>query len=211
MSGSASTKFQDHYAILNVDPKSDSESIQAAYTKLAERYSPDNFDTGDPEKFDQINLAFEVLSDPTLRKGFDQLKGVNQNDGPSKFSGEAFFDALKQATELRAAVLCILYDRRRTQPFKPSISIRHLEHMLKVTTEELNFALWYLKQRSLVVNDDKSSLQITVDGMDYLEKNQPSAKAVLSFMKDDAVTEKAADAPAVREPVLSVLNRVLAR
>jgi|SRR5579883_2691543 len=215
MSGSVSTKFQDHYAILGVDPKSDSDTIQAAYVKLCATYGPQNYETGDPEKLEQVNIAFEVLSDPALRKGFDQLKGVNQDDGPPRFSGAEFFEALKQNADLRTTVLCILYDRRRIQPFKPSLSIRNIERMLAVTTEQLNFALWYLKQRSLVINDDKSSLQITVDGMDYLEKNQPAPKVVMGFLKSDATAEisKPVETPVARdrEPVMSVLNRVLSR
>jgi curved DNA-binding protein CbpA len=227
MSGSAPTRFQDHYSVLGVDPKANSETIQAAYTKLAGKYQPGNKQTGDLEKFESSNLAFEVLSDATLRSSFDQLKGVNQKDGIPKFSGLDFFDALKQGTELRAALLCVLYDRRRVMPSKPSLSIRHLENMLHVTTEQLNFALWYLKQRLLVNNDDKSSLQITVDGMDYLERNPPTPETVMPLVKAEAITEKtpekeqekepqtappkASQPPSGRESVLSVLNRALSR
>jgi hypothetical protein len=55
--------------------------------------------------------------------------------------------------------------------------------MLKATQEEVNFALWYLKQRNLAVSDDKSNLVITADGMDFLENNPPSKEAVLQFIK----------------------------
>ncbi len=95
----------------------------------------------------------------------------------------------QKGTLLRSAVLCILYDRRRIKSFKPSLSMRHLENMLHVTTDELNFTLWYLKQRGFVVNDDKSSMEITVEGMDYLERNQPPADGVMAFVKADAVVD----------------------
>src|SRR5262249_41132291 len=130
MSSSASGKFQDHYFVLGVDPKADSSTIQAAYAKLAEEYRPSNAVTGNREKFDAVNLAFEVLSDAKLRSEFDKLKGIGQDDGNPQFSGESFFEALKVGTDLRAAVLCILYDRRRTKPFRPSLSLRNLEGML---------------------------------------------------------------------------------
>src|SRR5262249_38174613 len=152
-----------------------------------------NVDTHDAEKLEAISLAFEVLSDPTLRSGFDKIKGVNQDDGSPKFSGLQFFGALKHATSLRAALLCILYDQRRTHPFKPSLSLRPLEGMLQATTEELNFALWYLKQRMLAANDDKSSLFITVDGMDYLERNPPTPDAIMPLIKSEALAKKSAD------------------
>jgi curved DNA-binding protein CbpA len=211
MSSSAPGKFQDHYSVLGIDPKANSSAIQTAYAKLAERYRPGNPHTSDREKFDAINLAFEVLSDAGLRAEFDKLKGVGQDEGKPQFSGPAFFDALKIATDLRAAMLCVLYDRRRKNPYRPSVSSRHLEGMLKVTKEEMDFALWYLKQRLLVMNDDKSSLQITVDGMDYLERNPPTAASVMPFVKQDAVQKADADVPGATKSVLMALNRALAK
>jgi curved DNA-binding protein CbpA len=230
MSSSPSGKFQDHYILLGIEPNADSETIQAAYVRLAEKYHPDNPDTGDEEKFEALNLAYEVLSDPTLRAGFDKIKGVDHESGNPKFSGTGFFHALAQGALLRSAVLCILYDRRRIKSFKPSLSMRHLENMLYVTADELNFTLWYLKQRGLVINDDKSSMEITVEGMDYLEKNQPPAEAMMQFIKADALVgaqpplekplaepEKPAAAgdnvveSKVAEPVLNILNRAIQR
>jgi hypothetical protein len=218
MSSSVSGKFQDHYILLGIEPNADSETIQAAYTKLAQKYHPNNPDTGDDEKFEALNLAYEVLSDPILRAGFDKIKGVDHESGNPKFTGVGFFHALQQGTLLRSAVLCILYDRRRIKSFKPSLSMRHLENMLHVTTDELNFTLWYLKQRGFVANDDKSSMEITVEGMDYLERNQPPADGVMAFVKTDALVDAqpAPERVVIAEPkaeqsVLSVLNRALQR
>jgi hypothetical protein len=62
----------------------------------------------------------------------------------------------------------------------------------------MNFALWYLKQRGLAVNDDKSSLQITVEGMDFLEGNQPAPEAVLPLIKSTAPGDPKIAAPVPR-------------
>src|SRR5580704_270441 len=113
MSSSLAGKFQDHYDLLGIDPKSDSETIQRAYALLAEKYQDD------PEKFEALNMAYEVLADPLLRREFDKLKGIGAEDGSPKFSGSQFFEALGRDDGLRSTVLCILYDRRRTSPFKP--------------------------------------------------------------------------------------------
>jgi curved DNA-binding protein CbpA len=199
MSAPLAGKFQDHYALLGLDPKSDSAAIQAAYTKAAEKYHPGNPDTGDKAKFDAVNMAFEVLADPILRREFDKLKGVDQDDGVPKFSGKPFFEALGRETRLRVALLCILYDRRRTKPFTPSLSMRQVENSLHTTEAELSFALWYLKQRGLAGQDDKSSLLITVEGMDYLESNQPAPEAVMPFIKAGALATQAA-APEEAKP-----------
>jgi hypothetical protein len=216
MSGSVSGKFQDHYALLGVEPRADSETIQDAYAKLAQKYNPTNGETGDDQKFEALNLAYEVLSDPTLRAGFDKLKGIDHEASNPKFTGVDFFRALEKGAVLRSALLCVLYDRRRVKPTRPSLSMRHLENMLHVTVEELSFALWYLKQRGLVVNDDKSSLEISVDGMDYLERNHPSAETVMSLIKPEALANTQPQKPRVGEtnigaPVLNALNRARQR
>jgi len=204
MSSPVAGKFQDHYLVLGVDPKADLVTIQAACAKLSEKYTNE---TPDADKLEAVSLAREVLSDPNLRASFDRLKGGGEQSKPV-FSGEAFFEALKRAAGLRLAVLCILCDRRCKNPFQPSLSIRHLESMLQVTTEELNFGLWYLKQRMLVVNDDKSSLQITADGMDHLERNAPTVDQVMPFFKPEALPEQ--PELAGTGSLLNALNRALA-
>ena len=207
MSSSSAGKFQDHYALFNIDPKANSETIQAVYTKLAQKYHPGNSETGDAEKFEAVNLAYEVLSDPELRKGFDKIKGVDTGGDP-KFSGLEFFEAMGRGTGLRSALLCVMYDRRRSRPFTPSLSMRHIENMLVATPEELNFALWYLKQRSLVINDDKSSLQITVDGMDALEANRPSPELVMPFVKPGALASAPQAAESIPETLAALATTV---
>lgn len=224
MSSGPAGKFQDHYIVLGVEPNADSDTIQAAYARLTQKYHPSNKDTGNQEKFDGLNQAFEVLADPALRAAFDKVKGVDPEAGNPKFTGPEFFDALEHSALLRSAVLCLLYDRMRVKSFKPSLSMRHMEGMLNVNGEALNFALWYLKKRNLVINDDKSALAITVDGMDFLEQNRPSAEEVMKFIKADALLHpapKPAPVPVAEpagqvekkpdEPVLNALSRALGR
>jgi curved DNA-binding protein CbpA len=223
MSAPLAGKFQDHYAILGIDPKSDSQTIQRAYAELAQKYHPNNLATGNPEQFEAVNLAYEVLCDPLQRSIFDKVKGVGQAKTP-QFTGLDFFDTLGREAILRTAILCVLYDRRLSDPSTPSLSIRHLELIVEAPVVRLNSALWYLKQRGLAASDDKSSLQITVDGMDFLESKLPSPEHVMPFIKPTAIAKPRptqvqhspapAEPPAAlkreREPVLATLNRALA-
>ena len=99
--------------------------------------------------------------------------------------------------------------------------MRHLELIIDATASELSTALWYLKQRGLAASDDKSSLQITVDGMDYLENKQPSAEEIMPFIKasdaEPSVASETASPAAAAKPsrkpdtLVEVLNRALAR
>src|SRR5450631_3273307 len=66
--------FIDYYKILGLDKNAKPEEIKAAYRKLARKLHPD-LNPNDKEankKFQQINEANEVLSDPDKRKKYDQ-------------------------------------------------------------------------------------------------------------------------------------------
>jgi hypothetical protein len=208
MSAPLAGQFQDHYKVLGIDPKSDAAAIERTWSALVANYQP-GAPSADPEKLEAVNQAYEILSDPVLRKQFDKLKGIEEEEGGPKFSGARFFAALGRDSGLRIALLCVLYDRRRSKPFTPSLSMRNIENILIATTEELNLAVWYLKQRNLAVNDDKSSLQITVDGIDFLERTLPAAESVMPFIKPSGLAQlsvpvrgpEAEDFPAAGEPV----------
>src|SRR5438309_2449043 len=65
--------FIDYYKILGVDKNATAEDIKKAYRKLARANHPD-LNPNDKEankKFQQINEANEVLSDPEKRKKYD--------------------------------------------------------------------------------------------------------------------------------------------
>lgn len=67
-------EFIDYYKVLGVDKSAKSEDIKKAYRKLARKHHPD-LNPNDKEaqkKFQQLNEANEVLSDPEKRKKYDQ-------------------------------------------------------------------------------------------------------------------------------------------
>ena len=67
-------EFVDYYKILGIDKQASAEEIKKAYRKLARKMHPD-LNPSDKEahkKFQEINEANEVLSDPEKRKKYDQ-------------------------------------------------------------------------------------------------------------------------------------------
>ncbi len=63
---------RDYYAILGVPRDATDEDIKRAYRRLARKYHPDvNPDPEAAEKFKEINMAYEVLSDDRKRQIFD--------------------------------------------------------------------------------------------------------------------------------------------
>ena len=66
--------FIDYYSVLGVDKNASSDEIKKAYRKLARKYHPDlNPDDQEAKaKFQQLNEAQEVLTDPEKRKQYDK-------------------------------------------------------------------------------------------------------------------------------------------
>lgn len=67
-------EFIDYYKILGIDKKASEDDIKNAYRKLARKLHPDlnPNDKDAHKKFQQVNEANEVLSDPEKRKKYDQ-------------------------------------------------------------------------------------------------------------------------------------------
>lgn len=67
-------EFIDYYKILGLDKTASADQIKKAYRKLARQYHPDlnPNDKDANKKFQQVNEAHEVLSDPEKRKKYDQ-------------------------------------------------------------------------------------------------------------------------------------------
>ncbi len=71
---SSTMQFIDYYKILGLPKEADTKAIKAAYRKLARKHHPDlnPNDESAKKKFQQINEAHEVLSDPEKRKKYDK-------------------------------------------------------------------------------------------------------------------------------------------
>src|SRR3954471_17922396 len=89
-------EFIDYYKILEIDKSASDADIKKAYRKLARKYHPDlNPNDADAhKKFQQLNEANEVLSDPEKRKKYDQY-------GENWQHGEAYEQARQQQQQGR--------------------------------------------------------------------------------------------------------------
>src|SRR5437773_3029244 len=66
---------KDYYATLGISRTASPDEIQKAYRKLARKYHPDMNpdDATAKKKFQEVQSAFEVLSDTDKRKRYDQF------------------------------------------------------------------------------------------------------------------------------------------
>lgn len=68
---------KDYYEILGVKPTASEKEIQSAYRKLVSRYHPDKHQDNAlrelaEEKLQELNEAYEILSDPQRRANYDR-------------------------------------------------------------------------------------------------------------------------------------------
>ena len=75
----------DHYKTLGVERNASPDEIKQAYRKLASIHHPDK--GGDTSRFQEIQSAYETLSDPNRKAEYDMPKN---NFGPHNFGGNPF-------------------------------------------------------------------------------------------------------------------------
>lgn len=70
----------DFYKILGVDQTADAKEIKKAYRRLSKSLHPDVNNADDAqEKFDEVQKAYDVLSDKKLRQDYDDFKVKAEN------------------------------------------------------------------------------------------------------------------------------------
>ncbi len=82
----------NYYDVLGVPKTASPEEIKKAYRKLASQHHPDK--GGDTAKFQQVEEAYRILSDPQKRSEYDNPSpfGKNPNGGWQEFNGGTPFD-----------------------------------------------------------------------------------------------------------------------
>jgi curved DNA-binding protein CbpA len=184
--------FVDYYELLQINKDAETDAIQRVYRVLASRYHPDNKETGNLERFLLIKEAYGVLSDPGKRKDYDKAADKERENPIPVFLTKEFTEGIDSEANRRLGVLCLLYNRRKSNPSSPALSVLELENMMFLPREHLTFTIWYLKAKKWIQSDDKSSLQITADGIDYLESSLPQSKTIHKLLQ-------AADSGATRQ------------
>jgi curved DNA-binding protein CbpA len=165
----------DFYEVLQISVNAEPETIHRVYRIFAQRYHPDNMETGSESRFRQISEAYRVLSDPEERARYDAHHARQQQDRWRLVKAGATADSdfdLEQT--LRLTVLEVLFTKRRVEPDQPGVFHLELEKMTGRPREHLEFTLWYLVQKKLVQRTDNSLLAITADGIDFLEERTQS-------------------------------------
>src|SRR5215467_11357630 len=164
----------DYYEVLQVSDAAEPETINRVYRMLAQRYHPDNRETGNEARFRAITEAYQVLSNPEKRAQYDATNQLRKKDRWRVISaGAESENDFEMEQIVRLTVLEALYTKRRVDPHAPGIYLVELERMLGRPREHLEFTIWYLNQKKLISSDD-ARLYLTADGAEYLEDSYKS-------------------------------------
>jgi curved DNA-binding protein CbpA len=163
-------QIPDYYDILQVSRSAEPETIHRVYRLLAQRYHPDNADTGHDGRFRQLVEAYQVLGDPEQRARYDLVHpGLQQERWRLASKGAQAENDFEAEQLFRLTVLEVLYTRRRVERDSPALSLLDLEALTGRAREHLEFTIWFLAQKKYITRSDGSLITITADGVEYLE------------------------------------------
>jgi curved DNA-binding protein len=174
----------NYYDLLQINPRAEIETIERVYRIMAARYHPDNQQTGNADRFRLLTDAYQLLRDPVKRREYDRQFEVNPAGPLPIFLGKEFTEGIDAEAKIRIGVLCLLYSKRRANPDYAALSLLDMENIMAFPRERLLFALWYLRAKRYVMQDDRSSFIISAEGVDFLEGQLPTNQILHKIFRD---------------------------
>jgi len=165
-------RVPDYYEFLQISQNAEAETIHRVYRYLAGRFHPDNPETGDPENFFLLKEAYDVLSDPVRRADYDKNRARDGHPPAPLSTSIDFMDGVDGEMNRRLVVLALLYIQRRSNPYRPELSLFDVEERMGFPREYLGFTTWYLHSKGYITRADNSDFTLTAEGADFVEANR---------------------------------------
>src|SRR5438046_6777327 len=163
---------RDYYETLQLSPNADEETISRVFRILVKRYHPDNADTGNTKKFNEVMEAYRVLSDPEKRAAYDVRYDENRATVLKLFDEASASDSFESDRRVCEGILSLLYVARRRDPGRGGVGVIQMERLLGCPSQHLEFPLWYLRQKTWVERLENGLLAITAaDDDKVIEQN----------------------------------------
>jgi curved DNA-binding protein CbpA len=187
-------EFVDHYEILQLSQSADRETLERIFRLLAKRYHPDNPASGNEERFREVHDAYEILTDPARRAGYDVQYDKHKSMQWQVFDQNAAPGGHAEDQRIFSGILSLLYAARRKDTESGGVGALDLERKLGVPREHLEFPIWYLKKRGWAETLQSGQLAITVDGVDEIvtrETASPVTRMLTEGRDDDGGSSEA--------------------
>ena len=112
----------DYYEALQVSVNAEPDTIHRVFRLLAQRFHPDNKETGSEARFREIQDAYSNLSDPEKRARYDISYQQRRQDRWRLVStGTQAQNDFEIEQMIRLTLLEALYTQRRVDPSSPAI------------------------------------------------------------------------------------------
>jgi curved DNA-binding protein CbpA len=162
------TEFVDYYEVLEVSPKANAGALGRMFRYLAQRFHPDNQETGDRLRFDLILEAYNALKDPAKRTQYDIRYQEHRHSIPNSTDDSRDGKDVERDVDIQDRLLAKFYLKRRQNIREPGLSEYDLEGAFDCPAEHLEFHLWYLKAKGWISRLENGTLAITVEGVDHV-------------------------------------------
>ncbi len=162
----------DYYEILQLSRHASTDTIHRVFHVLAQRYHPDNRETGNELLFRRVVEAHNALSNPERRAAYDVRLGASDKVRFKIFDSLESSQGVQAEIRKRKGVLRLLYTKRLTDPAQPAMRGREFAEMLGCPSEHLEFSLWFLRERKLIVRGDNNLFEITCNGVEAFEAEE---------------------------------------
>src|SRR5207249_10822639 len=156
--------FRDYYETLQLNTNADEETINRVFRILVKRYHPDNRDSGNTKKFNEVMDAYRFLSDPEKRAAYDVRYDQNRATVLKLFDEASASDSFESDRRISEGILSLLYVSRRRDPDRGGVGVIQMERLLGCPSQHLEFPLWYLRQKSWVERLENGLIAITAAG-----------------------------------------------
>jgi len=179
------SKFIDYYELLEISPNANLGTIERMFRYFAQRYHPDNQDTGDRDHFDLIAEAYGTLRDAVKRAQYDSQHN-DHSDLSRKLAQETSDSKGNGDVDIQTKLMSILYAKRRQNIRDPGVGNQELECLLGCPAEHLEFHLWYLKEKAWIGKTESGTLAITVEGVDRVNSEHHHRKTSNKLLTDQS-------------------------
>jgi curved DNA-binding protein CbpA len=172
------SRVKDFYEVLQISPRADEDTIHRVFRHLAKRFHPDNTDSGNADRFNEVMQAFQTLSDPEQRARYDARYEQEREARWRIFDQSSATSDISADRRIRDGILSLLYTQRRNDPDRPGLGVVDLERLLSCPEQHMKFQMWYLKENGWVARQENGTWAITASGVDrVLELGGPAHDA----------------------------------
>jgi curved DNA-binding protein len=168
----SANEFVDFYELLQLSSNADTETIERIFRHLAKKLHPDHSDQTNNDQFIKIVEAYQVLSDPETRAGYDARYQDYWNQKWKLASVASDMSEIGDDKLTRERLLSLLYVQRRRNMPSPGLGECEIARLLNTPLELVEFHLWYVKSKGWVERLETGHLAITAPGVDQAEQSR---------------------------------------